>query len=336
MSCTPLSFSQTHTILGTFGISITIDVPEVYSCTNIQLRLRSETETIEDWFDYAILDDTTIIINYTFPPSVCYIDVRLAQCCPEPPPDPDDPDPPPPGGDPPPGSSPDDPPCALIASSDDECSEAVTISNPYRRPSDVLVTTSYNDISIPKKVNLKITQTSCSDISALLCTVRCVEAPEFEGECPCNFIPWTDIYSLPLLNIGRTPYGVPLDVDCLCNYNGGVRLAPEYGLPNYTKIQPYFSAAYGYTAIGFIDGIGYDSTNLNTNSWIKLPEFDNSNQLRIWLRNHFRFFGIKSNKTQIRNVWPYTDLYWHPFDFCIDNTKFTPEEGVAYVKIVPC
>ena len=338
MSCTSLPFSQTHTLLGTFGISITITVPEVYSCTNTLLRLRSETETVEDWFDYAILSQLVTTINYTFPPSVCYIDVRLAQCCPKPPPNPDDPEPPlPPEDDPPPPPNPDDPPCALISSSDDECSPAITVTNPYRRPDDIIVTTDYNSISIPKKVNLKITQNSCSDISALICTVRCVEQPpEPDGECPCNFIPYVDIYSLPQLNIGRTPHGVPLDIDCLCNYSDDFRSSPDFGLPTYTKVESYFLASYGYGAVGFIDGVGYDSTGLNKRSWIRLPDFDNSDQLRNWLVNHFRFFGIENDKSQIRNVWPYTDLYWHPFDLCIENSKFTPEDGVAYVKIIPC
>lgn len=325
MSCTSLLFSQTHILLGTFGISITITVPEVYSCTNIQLRLRSETGIVKDWFDYAILSQLVTTINYTFPPSVCYIDVRLAQCCP--------------GDDPPPPPNPDDPPCALISNFDDECSPAVTITNPYRRPDDILVTTDYNNISIPKKVNLKITQNSCSNISALLCTVRCAGVPpppEPEVGCPCNFIPYADIYSLPQLNIGRLPHGVPLDFDCLCNHSGDVRSRPDFGLPTHTRVESYFSAAYGYGAVGFIDGIGYDSTGLNTRSWVRLPDFDNSDQLRTWLKNHFRFFGISNDKSQIRNVWPYTDLYWHPFDFCIENSGFTPEDGVAYVNIVPC
>jgi hypothetical protein len=331
MSCTSLAFSQTYTILGSFGISITITVPEVYNCTNIQLRLRSESETIEDWFDYAALTQTVTTINYTFPSSACYIDVRLIQCCP-PVPDPDGPIP----GDGVP-FSPDDPPCALLSSDfEDECSSTISISNPYRRPVDSLVTVEYNEISVPKKLNLTITQNNCSDISALLCTTRCSETPDPVGQCPCGFIPWVDIYSLPQLNIGRLPYGVPLDIDCLCNYVGGFRSSPNFDLPAYTKVEAYFQASYGFKAVGFIDGVGYDSTNVNVGSWIKIHECDNSDQLRDWLKNHFRFFAISLNKDSIRFVWPYTDLFWHPFDFCIENNRFTPESGVAYVKIVPC
>jgi hypothetical protein len=331
MSCTSLSFSQTHTLLGSFGISITITVPEVYDCTNIQLRLRSETETVEDWFDYAILSQTVTTINYTFPSGVCYIDVRLIQCCP-----------PGPGLDGPiPGDgvpfNPDDPPCALSSDSfEDECSSTVSISNPYRRPADLSVAQEYNVISIPKRVKLTVTQNNCSDINALLCTIRCSETPESQGQCPCLFSPSVDIYSLPQLNIGRLPYGVPLDIDCLCNFVGGPKARPNFSLPEYTKVEAYFSSSYGYRAVGFIDGVGYDSTRLNRNSWIKLHECDNSTQLRDWLKNHFRFFGISENKDSTRFVWPYTDLFWHPFDFCLENNQFTAESGVAYVKVVPC
>lgn len=334
-SCISLPFSQTHILLGTFGISITITVPDIYNCTNIQLRLRSETEIVEDWFDYAILSQLVTTINYTFPPSVCYIDIRLVQCCPTPPPNPDDPEPPlPPGGG---GPGLEDPPCALISSKEDDCGPEVIIVNPYRKPEDSAVSVDYNDIIIPTKVNLKITQTSCSDIIALLCTVRCA-GPLLppEGNCPCDFIPYVNIYSLPQLNIGRLPHGVPLDIDCLCNGSGGYRSAPDFGLPTYTRVESYFAASYGYRAVGFIDGIGYDSTGLNVNSWVRLPDFDNSDQLRAWLIVHFRFFGIDQNRNEIRNTWPYTDLFWHPFNFCIENSRFTVEDGVAYVNIVPC
>jgi hypothetical protein len=340
MSCTSLSFSQTHTRAGSFGISITITVPEVYSCTNIQLRLRSETEVVEDWFDYAILSNLVTTINFAFPPSVCYIDVRLIQCCPDVPPNPDDPEPPlppPGGGGSGPGGGADDPPCALISSEEEDCGPEVIIVNPYRKPEDSAVSVDYNDIIIPTKVNLKITQTSCSDISALLCTVRCAgPPPALEGDCPCDFIPYVDIYSLPQLNIGRLPHGVPLDIDCLCTGFGGYRTSPDFGLPTYTKVESYFAAYYGYQAVGFIDGIGYDSTILNVNSWVRLPDFDNSDQLREWLIKHFRFFGINGPKTALERPWPYTDLFWHPFNFCIENSRLTPEDGVAYVKIVPC
>lgn len=332
MSCSSLPFSQTHTILGTFGISITINVPEVYNCSTIQLRLRSETTTVEDWFDYAILSSTSTTINYTFPPGVCYIDVRIVQCCPQPPLPPDTPE------GPPPGPPPEDPPCALITEDEgSECSENTSFTNPYRRPSDSSVSTAYNEISIPKKVNLKITQTNCSDISALLCTVRCVAEPtDVVGDCPCEFIPWVDVYTLPQLPIGREPYGTPIDIDTLCNYDGGLRCRPQFNLPTYTKIEAYTDNRYGYSALPFINGIGYDTTGVSSNGFVKVHTCNNSEELRLWIHNNFRFFGVDASKTSITNAWPYTDLYWHPFDFCIANNKFTPENGVAYVKLIPC
>lgn len=332
MSCEPLPFSVTHTIVGSFGISITVTVPEIYDCTNIQLRLRSGSGILVDWFDYAIVDDLTTTINYTFSPAICYIDVRLSQCCPIPP-----------VVDPP---LEDDPPCSLISSSEDECSPTSTvITNPYRKPDDSSITKPYNNIVIPKKLNLTINQNSCSDVSALLCSVRCVPPPppppppppEIEGECACNFAPWINVLSLPQLSIGRRPHGVPIDFDCLCNYEGGLKLRPNYGLPQYKRVEAYFQASYGFLAVPFIDGVGYDTTTLNLQTWVKIVNADNSDQLRSWLINHFRFFGINNSKTETTQVWPYTDLYWHPFDLCyMPNLKFTPEPDVVYLNLIPC
>jgi hypothetical protein len=137
------------------------------------------------------------------------------------------------------------------------------------------------------------------------------------------------------LPIGRLPYGVPLDIDMFCTYQGSYRSRPNFELPNYTRIEAY-TKNYGFGAIPFIDGIGYDYTNLNTNTLTKIYTCENSVQLRSWLVEHFRFLGIDSTKTSIRNNWPYTDLYWFPYDFCISQLGFTPEEGVAYVDVVPC
>jgi hypothetical protein len=352
MSCPVLSFSKTYTKLGSSGLSITIDVPEVYSCTNIQLRFRSQTSTIQDWFDYAVLSSLSTTINFAVPPSVCFVDVRLIQCCPEPPPLCPYPQvydestgkcvtpPVPPGdggggGGPPP--NPDDPPCALIAVSDEEeCSIPVSIINPYIKPGDENIAQEYNDISVPKRVNLTITQNSCDDISALLCHVRCATPVEPKGDCPCRFTPYVDVYSLPQLNIGRVPHGVPLDIDCLCSYEGGLRSRPKFSTPEYSKIEAYYQASYGFYAVPFIDGVAYDTTDLNTNTFVKIHTANDSEELRQWFIDHFRFFGINTDKTEIRNVWPYTDLYWHPYDFCIENQTFTPEPGVVYINIIPC
>jgi hypothetical protein len=333
MSCESLPFSVTHSIIGSFGISITVTVPEIYNCTNIQLRLRSGSGIFVDWFDYAVLDELITTINYTFSPAICYIDVRLSQCCPIPPVV----DPPPPE---------DDPPCSLISSSEDDCSPTSTvITNPYIKSEDSSITQSYNNIVIPKKLNLTINQNSCSDVSALLCTVRCVPPPppppppppEIEGECACNFVPSVDILSLSPLTIGRNPHGVPIDIDCLCTYEAGLRLRPHYGLPQYKRVEAYFVGGYGFSAVPFIDGVGYDTTTLNRQTWVKVVTVDNSEDLRSWLINHFRFFGISYSKTETAQVWPYTDLYWHPFDFCYQpNPKFTPESDVVYVKLIPC
>jgi hypothetical protein len=92
---------------------------------------------------------------------------------------------------------------------------------------------------------------------------------------------------------------------------------------------------YGYHALPFIDGVCYDTTGLNTSTWVKVHTCDNSSQLRQWLAEHFRFFGVDTNKS-IRKVWPYTDLFWHPFDFCLENNEFEVEDNVVYVKLVPC
>lgn len=331
MSCPSLTFTHTYSIIGSGGISITIIVPEIYNCTNIQLRLKSTSGIIEDWFDYTVLNQLITTINFPVAPGVCYIDIRLNQCCGGP-----GPDLPPPSPDNPP---PDDPLCAPIAISDDECGDEVAVTNPYVKPSDSAIVTPYNDIAIPKAVSVKITHNSCSDISALLCTVRCGDPlpPEKDGGiCPCRFIPLVDIYSLPKLTIGRLPHGVPIDFDTLCNYDGGLRSRPVYEAPNYTKVEVYYKASYGYSAVPFIDGVGYDTTNLNISTWVKVHESDNSYNARNWLVNHFRFFGIDNNKTQITFVWPYTDLYWTPYDFCIPNEFFTPADKTAYVSLIPC
>jgi hypothetical protein len=333
MSC-DLSFSQTSTFLSSSIISVTITVPEVYDCTNIQLRLRSIDSIIEDWFSYAVLSNLETTINFPFPPEACYLDVRLFQCCVVPDVDPDVPASPP--GLPP--FAPDEPPCAPIATSfEEECSETkINITNPYVRPEDVLVSTDFNEIYIPKKVQLNIVQNSCSDITATLCTVRCAEIsiPDIQGDCACNFQPSVDIYSLPKINIGRLPFGVPLDIDRKCSFSSGIINKPQYSEPDYTKVVAYYLTR-NAGATPFVDGVGYDISNLNTATWIEVHTTNNSTEMRDWLIRRFRFFTLNKNK-EIWFNWPYTDLIWYPYDSCIENNKFTPEDKTVYVQLIPC
>jgi hypothetical protein len=333
MSCTELSFTYNYVLLGSGGISITIDVSTVYECTNIQLRYRDNNGTvINDWFDYAVLTSLSTTINFALPPDVCNIDIRLNQCCPEPPPvGPDPPIPPGGGGEIP--EIPDDPPCVIIADpNEDACYESVSITNPYLRPEDSSITQEYNDIVVPKQLNLTITHNSCSDISALLCSPRCTPPEDPTGQCACKFNPYVNIEDLPsTVSTNRTPYGVPLDIDFSCTY--GSR-GPTYDLPQYNKIEAY-SFNYGFNAMPTIDGMIYDNSSLNSNTLIKIKTASNSEELRQWLVDHFRFFGINPDFS-IRMTWPYTDLYWYPYDLCVPSSEFTAEAGVVYVNVVPC
>lgn len=341
MSCN-LSFSQTYEFLTDSIISLTITVTEVYTCTNIQLRLRSNESIVQDWFDYAIVSSLTTTINFPFSDNICFIDVRLSKCCVD---DGDSPVPPGGGGGGGEGGfsppvSPDDPPCSPIATSfEEECSDTkVAITNPYVKPDDVFVTKEFNDIYIPKKVQLNLAQTNCCDIKATICTVRCAEIsiPDVpKGECSCNFQPSVDIFSLPQINIGRLPYGVPLDIDINCSYASGRRFKPQFSQPEYTKVVAYYYPKY-FRATPFIDGVGYDISNLNINSWVEVHTASDSTEMRNWLIQHFRFFTLDTNKQVIQFNWPYTDLIWHSYDSCIPNGKFTPEDKTVYIYLIPC
>lgn len=329
MPCSLEIQSVSFTPIGSFGGSLTVVVPEVYPCTNIQVRFRSSYDTIYDWEDFAVLSSTSTTFALPIPSEICHIDVRLYKCCAVPPgPGPD---------------TPDDPPCAAISESfEAECStEKQSISNGYVKPSDVDITTPKNDIYVPKKVKLTITQDDCSNIEALLCTVRCGEPPPDPpdlptGSCPCNFRPVVDIYTLPQTNIGRIPHGVPIDIDLLCTYSasGGIDMWRPQFPSNYTKFVILYQPLWGY-ATPFIDGIGYRIDALNRNTWVHVRTTSSVSQARSWLTTHFRFFTLDPSGSQIQGVWPYTDLYHTPYNFCT-GSSFTAEADTVYIKLIPC
>lgn len=259
---------------------------------------------------------------------------------PSPPPgfpdDPDDPTQPgPPAPEPP---APDDSPCVAIADSfEEECSELVEVSNPYIKPDDSALTYSTSDLSIPKKVILTISQTSCTDISAQLCTVRCAlpGSPPDTGFCFYDFKPSVDVYDLPQI-LTTTPNNKPIDIDILCR-DYTVR-RPSFLAPTYTKIEGYFyPARMPYATCPCINGVIYDTTNLNINTKVKIHTATDSTSFRFWFPQNFAFVTLSTDKTRILRFWPYTDLFWYPFDsFDPDNTSFTPEPETVYVDVVPC
>lgn len=328
MACPSLNYTIDSSSLGSGGVAITITAPEIYKCTNIQIRFRAQNGSIiEDWFDYAVLSNLVTNLSFAPPDGVCSIDTRLSQCC---------------GGDggggggePPVGPPSDEPPCLAIGSSVSECSTTkVVITNPYKRPTDT-VATPYNDIYIPKQTKLTITQNSCADIQAKLCTIRCPEPPPAVGACPCSFMPSIDIQSLPQIQVSniRLPYGVPIDIDVSCN-SSNYRARPEFNEPRYTKIEAILQPLWGTTP--FIDNVGYKISDINTNTWVKVYTASTAQEMRQWLKDHFKFLTIDETTMTVRSIWPYTDLYWTPYDSCVSNPLFTPEAGTVYVKLIPC
>lgn len=319
--CNNLEFSAVLQSVGTFEHSITVTVPTVYECTAIQLQTYNvDNNIIQPWTTYAFLNNTTT--TFLAPENACKIDIRLYKCCST--------------SDPGPDPNPEDPPCWPIAAGTDSCTTTLyTVTNPYRRPLDNAVSTPYNSINIPKQIQLTIDHTDCNNITAKLCAPRCVKPLPPAQMCPCNFSPYIDINTLPQLHIGRTPYGVPIDIDFECSYH---RVHPQYDDGNYTNFEVYtLSRNYGSSIVcPFIDGIGYDNSNLPTGSLIKVYSTNSSHNLRTWLNNHFRFFSVNMTTTSITNVWPYTDLYWYPYDYCIDIDPFKSTIGTVYVMLVPC
>lgn len=322
MTCIPPTFSYTSTNVGSNGLSVDITVPEVYQCTNIQIRFVYQDETVGEWVDYAILSTLVTNLNLSIPIDVCSVDIRLSSCCGG-------------GGDgtdgPPPLS--DDPPCSTETSDSSDCtSSKISITNPYRRPADSGVTQAYNSIYIPKQVKLTITNNDCDEIEALLCSIRCADVGTTTGQCPFPFGLYVDINTLPQVNLGRTPYGVPIDFDKLCN-SSNYKGKPALTDAKYTKVEAYIRA--GWKATPFIDGIGYKMDSLNSNTYVKVHTASDAESMRTWIKNHFRFFTLNVDQT-VRFVWPYNDLYWTPYDYALDNGLYQAEDGTIYLEIVPC
>jgi hypothetical protein len=322
MTCIIPAFSYTSTNIGSNGLSIEITVPEIYACTNIQIRFVLQDETVGDWIDYANLSTLVTTINLTIPPDVCSVDVRLFSCCGGGG-----------GGGPLTPDLPDDPPCSTISTSESDCtSSKISITSPYRRPADIDVTEPYNDIFVPKQVKLTITNNDCDDIEALLCTIRCADVGTAAGMCPFPFGLYVDINTLPQVNIGRTPYGAPIDFDKLCN-SSNYRGKPAFDDAKYTKIEAYIRA--GWQATPFIDGVGYKMNSINSNTYVKVHTTSDAESMRNWTKDHFRFFTLNAIDT-IQFAWPYNDLYWTPYDYALDNGLYQAEDGTVYLELVPC
>lgn len=323
MACPSLNFSQVVSMVGLNGASIVLSwegSENIPPCTNIQLRFRLQDGTIEDWTDYSSFTTSPTTINFTMPEDACFIDTRLSQCC---------------GGD---GGGfpdlPDDPPCSLIEATSSDCSSSkITIINPYRRPADNTITQEYNSIFVPKEIKLTVDHTDCDTIEGLLCSIRCPDIATGQGKCPFAFNPYVDVFTLPQINLNRTPYGVPIDFDKLCN-SSNYKGKPQFTDPKYTKVEAYTKNLFGATP--FIDGIGYKISSINKNTYVKIHTTNSASDMRNWLINHFRFFTLNTDQSQVKFVWPYTDLYWTPYDLVIPNSLFTPEEGTIYLELVPC
>ena len=339
MTCPSLTLNATIQRIGEFNCTLTIIVPEIYPCTIIQLRYKDTLgSVIEDWFDYSVLSSLTTILNFSISTDVCTIDVRLSQCCVSPNEgstgeDSDDP-----------GDTLSDTGCTLITSDFSECTTTkYAVNEPYKRPFDSNVTAPYNDISIPKKALISISQDSCSNIRASICTVRCGEdlpqPPEIpEGECACRFTPMIDIYTLPNYDSGILPVSRPIDIDKSCQ---GSTKYPVYDTEKYTKIIGF--CKYWNNAYPCIDGRIYSLQDVHRRTIIKIRETNNgnANEFRSWIETHFRFILPHSSFPSIispisHGGWPFTDLYWTPYDSCTPSAIFTAEEGVLYVEIVPC
>lgn len=203
MSCIDVAFTQTYEFISNNKISISITAQDsLFSIIQLRLRTCDNRHIIkiagEDWFNYAVMSSPTTTFLFDIPRNVGYIDTRLQKCDTVI------------NGIIPvfnPNLSPfiggDEPPCANIATSiEEECyMDPIGLVNAFRRPTDSHVVTEYNPITIPKKINLKITHDKCSGVQALLCSVRCPPTLEPFAESPT---PTPTVTKSPTPTVTRT------------------------------------------------------------------------------------------------------------------------------------
>jgi hypothetical protein len=210
------------------------------------------------------------------------------------------------------------------------------VENPYIKPQDSNIVYTTSQLSIPKKVILTITQNSCIELQAQLRSPGCAPLPSgsHEQTCNFNFNPYISVYDLPQIIPTTNLYGAPIGIDITCDY---ITRQPNFTQPSYSKIEAYFDPSlfeFSYV-LPFIDGVGYDIQALHSQTKVKIHTAANSETLREWLVEHFRFLSVNIERTEITKTWCYTDIYWYPFDFCEENNIFSPEPDTVYVKLIP-
>jgi hypothetical protein len=162
--CPDLTYTIQHSITNEI-MFIELNISRLLDCLTLQARFYDLSETLTtDWFNVAYITNLETNTSLTLNNTISKIEFRLYSCC-----GPVIDDPPT-----------DDFPCDVIEEGPDSVisacgSSPVVVENAYVRSSDVdEFSGSFNPIMIPRNIKLTINHEENCQLSAHLCSVRCI------------------------------------------------------------------------------------------------------------------------------------------------------------------
>ena len=125
-----------------------------------------------------------------------------------------------------------------------------------------------------------------------------------------NITPLSGVANYPVSGLGRSLWGVPIDIDSPCDEAEDAR-----GYPGKGPFTLYYQAGrYGDRAVPVISGYWFDTTTGYSSSHLfPITSHDSAEDLRNWTCNNLRFATKISGSgatAELKFNWPYNDLYW--------------------------